>query len=960
MSLKPESKGYLVDTISAFSPWSSRSATPKPPEETSTAVSEAQRGGDHTSNHKRKISLKSYPPDCPSLNVQWYHAVDVAKRKPNYAKPVSEPDKPVPPPKKWAGFTVKDSRAIEAAFQNTAREDDVDLSGNSSKTGTQEQHHAEADSKTDPGTNVKMHGKPNRSIDTLSESTGKPATKVPVNEDYLFDVDIENRELGPAYWLGPVYEVRRGSWFYTDGAALRPCDESLAFQLEEGYIKAAPWRLAAKSGDAKGSDTSRTPSRASSPPAEPRFPPESSSVAGDQPGDTTGPIGPATWRLFGVHMNTVAQYQDASTAWLLTDDFFSRMSSTVYQRFAGGAHLSGTKVVRGYSDLSRKRTAKDNRDTKDTKRPRTPTVSSDSRGRTSPDRSAATTQDASIEHEQSLTSPVTQVMKEAETERPEPETTVMKLERRMTSLIAAALPADPAKQDEEAEKLAEKEISEDYRDTSGEKQDREIAHLILVTHGIGQRLGQRFETFNFIHDVNELRKMLKAVYNSSPDLQALNDQVEKLPKNCRIQVLPVCWRHLLDFPNQSLKHNRKEYDLADTDEANVEEQYPSLQDITVEGVPAVRNIVADLALDILLYQTPAYKGHISRIVVEECNRSYKLFRQRNPSFHGKVSLCGHSLGSALFFDILSDQVDDAHALQQGNKRGQMPSSRDFTLDFPVENLILLGSPVGLFQMLQGKTIVGHQNSHEMAVGASSELDNPFAQSFSKKGVGRQTMPANTLVSSPKCRQVFNIFHPTDPIAYRLEPLITASMSNMKPQNLPYVKKSFLGAPMGQGLTGIPAMVGQSVSGFWSNLSSGLTDRFIHRSLGITAEDAAKLSTPMQSSAQTSFQPPGAGTNIVAGGVLSAIDAAKRRLSHMDISGDTEMSHPPTLIDNEMETLYAGFQKEHKESDNATGTGSATDAAAWLEAEEHGRKLKREEAKVRALNSNGRVDYSIQE
>lgn len=37
---------------------------------------------------------------------------------------------------------------------------------------------------------------------------------MPVNEDYLFDVDIEKRELGPVYWEGPVYEVKRGTWFY--------------------------------------------------------------------------------------------------------------------------------------------------------------------------------------------------------------------------------------------------------------------------------------------------------------------------------------------------------------------------------------------------------------------------------------------------------------------------------------------------------------------------------------------------------------------------------------------------------------------------------------------------------------------------------------------------------------------------------------------------------------------------
>jgi hypothetical protein len=37
----------------------------------------------------------------------------------------------------------------------------------------------------------------------------------------------------------------------------------------------------------------------------------------------------------------------------------------------------------------------------------------------------------------------------------------------------------------------EKEIQNDYNERDGENQGREIEHLILVTHGIGQRLGMR-------------------------------------------------------------------------------------------------------------------------------------------------------------------------------------------------------------------------------------------------------------------------------------------------------------------------------------------------------------------------------------------------------------------------------------------------------------------------------------
>lgn len=37
---------------------------------------------------------------------------------------------------------------------------------------------------------------------------------------------------------------------------------------------------------------------------------------------------------------------------------------------------------------------------------------------------------------------------------------------------------------------------------------------------------------------------------------------------------------------------------------------------------------------------------------------------------------------------------------------------------------------------------------------------------------------------PHCQQVYNLFHPTDPIASRLEPLISARFSLLPPVNIP--------------------------------------------------------------------------------------------------------------------------------------------------------------------------------
>lgn len=43
-------------------------------------------------------------------------------------------------------------------------------------------------------------------VDNKNGNAKQDAARVPVNEDFLFDVNIEERELAPVYWLGPVYE----------------------------------------------------------------------------------------------------------------------------------------------------------------------------------------------------------------------------------------------------------------------------------------------------------------------------------------------------------------------------------------------------------------------------------------------------------------------------------------------------------------------------------------------------------------------------------------------------------------------------------------------------------------------------------------------------------------------------------------------------------------------------------
>ena len=464
------------------------------------------------------------------------------------------------------------------------------------------------------------------------------------------------------------------------------------------------------------------------------------------------------------------------------------------------------------------------------------------------------------------------------------------------------------------------------------------------------------ESVNFIHDVNVLRKTLKSVYEVSPDLQALNNEVDKLPKNCRVQVLPVVWRHLLDFPKQSFKQN-SERDLTDDD---YDEEYPSLDNITVEGVPAIRQLMSDLALDILLYQS-AYREHIASIVQQECNRVYGLFIEKNPNFRGKVSLLGHSLGSAILFDILCHQKDVNIAPQSLHKPRRSVDQRpretkhhelDLGLKFNVEDFYCLGSPLGLYQMLKGRKIAGRSALN--AVPKLSPLnpdsrDDPFLGPASFQAKGRESELVHIGISSPKCAQLFNIFHPADPIAYRIEPLISNAMSPLKPQPLPYTKKGIFGA-QGQGFSNIGAMVSQSVGGMWTNLTSGVASSLLNRSLGLSGDgqvaSSQSFSAPQLQTRRENSISAGGGTNITAGGVLSE---EKRPAEE----------HPPTLLDADKITLYTEFEEKRKalQSDGSRDFGENPE---WMEAERRSRRLRLEETKVRALNSNGRVDFSIQE
>ncbi|KAI2715400.1 hypothetical protein CBS147332_5054 [Penicillium roqueforti] len=870
-----EQKSFL-GTLTPWSTPKSATSTPQLGDHQKKDVLQRSQGEDHTVTHMHRLSMRRYPPDCPPSKVRWFYAVDSPKRKPSIIGQKKADQKPLPSPKKFIPFPGKDSQSIEATFQKLSDIEDA-----------------------------RQQNPPNDSEPVL--------TKVPVNEDFLFNVDVEQRELSPTYWIGPVYEVRRGTWFIQDGSSLKPCEENLATQLEEGYIKLCPWRSQPSEQNSQANEEDRSgqmPINTFEPDPKPPQsinPNSSPRTAGNDSSSPSPTVEPQQYRLFGAYMNRIVGYQDSTTAWLMNDDFMSRFSTSVYQKLGG---VPGTKLVRGFEPRKPK-------ETPEAKGPKQKPLgeSNPAKGlnealkeKTEKDTDKSTSSDGFKDYESGSKST---------------------LERQMSSL--AGEPQNPADLEEQARRQEEQEM-EESREVDGADREREVDHLVLVTHGIGQRLGLRLESINFIHDVNVLRKTLKTVYKGSPDLQALNSAHPDSDKNCRVQVLPVCWRHLLDFPYRGVRRNRKELDLTDAD-ALEDDAYPSLSDITLESVPAVRNLISDLAMDVLLYQS-GYCEHISNIVIQECNRILRLYRKQNPSFKGSVSLCGHSLGSAILFDILCHQPG-SNTGQNGASKGMAHESDDSAhpkgssaFEFDCEEFFCLGSPIALFQMLKGKTIGGYS-----ALGPRNRKNSMDVEIDLDSHGPRHTLSDNAgIISTPRCRDLYNIFHPSDPVSYRVEPLISPAMATLKPQPLPSVKKS-LWTTSGQSLSILGSRMGQSVGSLWTNFTTGVASSLLNRSLGLNGDDASSAARTCSKIGDESIH-------------------RRSQSGSAQHTPDGSDDHHHTLIESDLETLYDGFQKSR-----SVHHGESLDPDADTNQD---RRLKFEDAKVRALNANGRVDYSIQE
>ncbi|XP_060126754.1 phospholipase DDHD1 isoform X2 [Zootoca vivipara] len=297
-------------------------------------------------------------------------------------------------------------------------------------------------------------------------------------------------------------------------------------------------------------------------------------------------------------------------------------------------------------------------------------------------------------------------------------------------------------------------------------------HIVFVVHGIGQKMDQGRIIKNTAMMRDTARKIEDKYFSNLAT---------------HVEFLPVEWRSKLALDGDTV------------------------DSITPDKVRGLRDMLNSSAMDIMYYTSPLYRDELVKGLQQELNRLYTLFCTRNPEFidkGGKVSIVSHSLGCVITYDIMTgwnpvilyeqllekeyDDLEDTwmsyeeqHMLEEfyltkrrlreieerlhGLKKSTI--SKTPALKFKVENFFCMGSPLAVFLALRG-----------IRPGNSGSQDHILPRTI--------------------CNRLLNIFHPTDPVAYRLEPLILKHYSNISPVQihwynttnpLPYehMKPSFL-------------------------------------------------------------------------------------------------------------------------------------------------------------------------
>jgi len=260
--------------------------------------------------------------------------------------------------------------------------------------------------------------------------------------------------------------------------------------------------------------------------------------------------------------------------------------------------------------------------------------------------------------------------------------------------------------------------------------------LVFVVHGIGQyHRSQQGAAEAFYREVGKVRSLAAKCLR-----QRLKDG---LPVNGRIEFLPLEWFEPIHV---------------DVGIGN------RLQQITLPSVVPLRDFANFAIADIMVYLDDDWRETIHRELQRKMDRLWSLYGARTPEYSGKVSIIGHSLGAVIMFDLIQKslpQLERGLLVEPPEFAEEPPPPRSQRAEgcCPVPRCFFaIGSPLGMFLSIR----------------------------FSQKGQSAakyfRGLDVRWPAGSVGCGwRFFNIFHPDDPIAYRVEPLLNPDYKDTPPK-----------------------------------------------------------------------------------------------------------------------------------------------------------------------------------
>lgn len=413
-----------------------------------------------------------------------------------------------------------------------------------------------------------------------------------------------------------------------------------------------------------------------------------------------------------------------------------------------------------------------------------------------------------------------------------------------------------------------------------------VDHLVFMVHGIGPACDIRLRSI--VHCVNEFRNASNGLINSH------FRQGDNTSTAGRVEYLPVNWHRVLHGESTGVDKD--------------------IERITLPSISRLRQFSNDTVLDLFFYNSATYCQTIVDTVASEINRLHSLFLERHPHFTGNVSLAGHSLGSLILFDLLTNQETDSRATTHDENhdietsccsfgsleealRGQGLEEHLGVLQreqLDMESLMLcsdkdlkdIGIPLGprkkimncVKTLKRSKTGSGHA-THSPALGMRSTNEHPTTSAVDYQhfdvGIGQVSIDYPQLAfhpqaffalgspigmfltvrglkridpnySFPTCKSFYNIFHPFDPVAYRIEPMILPSDVNLPPMLMPHHKgRKRMHLELKEGLTRVSSDFLGSLRMVWQTFSQVPTPALAEGGVNSVSPTEEPEASPME-------------------------------------------------------------------------------------------------------------------